>query len=370
MLRSNVRMFMIIAAWFLINYCIIVGISGDPSHAGRVLVYMSDPRSDYERFYATFSEYVVFGLLIGIVTVEAFRNYNPLETCQIIASKMRGHVILMGYNHLGIRIANYLHEANIPHIIVSRDETEVADLVKDERPVVIYDPNDKEFTNKIRLKQAKFLILAENETITNMQIVILADESKASCEIMVRCFDEGLEKVFKAYGCETISSSSIASNYLVKDFVRYMTGKLHLVGFNHFSEKIAIKAAEQGIKCTIIEHQPENIEEMREFYSMLPNALVNLITVIEGNPMDFNLIKEAGIFKSDAVVITLEADEEVIVLAKELKLRNANIRVYVRSFTSEIEKILRDFKCIGISTTQKAFEMQVKPALVHLRRRY
>ncbi|MEX2758472.1 MAG: hypothetical protein Q6365_024060 [Candidatus Sigynarchaeota archaeon] len=109
-LKQNRHMLVLIGLWFVLNYLVLLAMSGDPSQAAKYLFYLEDLETDYGHFYAKYSEFVVFGLFIGLVTVDAFRNYDPSKTCEILASKEKNHAIVFGYDHLGIRLHEYLNE--------------------------------------------------------------------------------------------------------------------------------------------------------------------------------------------------------------------------------------------------------------------
>ncbi|MFX0101222.1 MAG: NAD-binding protein [Candidatus Hodarchaeota archaeon] len=365
-LNQNKGMIMIIITWFIVNFLMLLIDTGDPLTAVALLFYVGEPSNGYQRFYTTYSEIVVFGLLVGLITVDALRNYDPKTTCSIMARKMKDHAIIIGYNHLGIRLDELLHEINMPHTVVSRDEEKLGDLFNKEEPAVVFDALDKEFPKKIAMNKARYIFLCENDLVFNLEMVVMAKKNpEFKGQIIVRCFEDDMAKIFKKYGAKTISTSSTTSKRVFDDELNDKEIKqITIIGFGHFAERVSLLAVNRSINNTIIEHRPERIEEMKEFFNETSEIEKKYISVVRGNPMDMSVLKEAGAFESDAVIITLEADDEVVLLVKDLKERNPDARIIARSFSDELEIIMEDMGAVMISTSEYALEHILKPILM------
>ncbi|MHA1682243.1 MAG: NAD-binding protein [Promethearchaeota archaeon] len=364
-LRQNQRMLLIILLWFIVNFIILISTTLDLMKSLRLLVYIEepDPGSAYQKFYMTYSDYVVFGLLIGLITVDALRDYNPSETSRILSSKLRGHVIITGYNHLGIHLHQYFTRSGVPHTIVDRYPGRLKKLFSEEEPAVVYDPLDDDFPRKIALERARLLVLGENDTVFNLQMVVLSRKINPDVDIIVRCFDDSIGKIFKSYNCNIISQSSATANRLLDRHADDGVKSILVIGFNHFAEKLSFMAAVREVHVTIMEHREVAVEGMMEFNSKLRGHPREYIDIFQGNPMDHRMLLDAGINTKDMVVITLEADDDMIILAKELKELNPRATIIARAFSDELEKILKDFGCLVVSTSTNAFETQIMPIL-------
>ncbi len=80
--RQNWIAFSIILSWFLINYLVFVmlfmiGFQGTTQNAFvdavLVLFYFTDLNMPYGHFYPVFSEFIIFGLIFSLITVELYR---------------------------------------------------------------------------------------------------------------------------------------------------------------------------------------------------------------------------------------------------------------------------------------------------------
>ena len=310
-------------------------------------------------FYDKYSDFVIFGLFIALVTVDAFRNYDPRKTCEILASKQKNHAIVIGYDHLGIRLHKYLQSHKIPYIIVSRHKDELTEVFEEEKPAVLYDELDDEFPTTIQLKRAKYLFLLDDNLVFNLKMIIQAKNMNSNAKLVVRCFEDDFAKIFEKYGATVISASSTTAKIVFEEHLGDPNLKeIHIIGFSHFAERMSTMAMKQGIKSKII----SDSFEMIKHYNKLTIAERQLVTVITGNPLDYKTLQDAGVFESLAVIIAIETDD-IILLVKELKDMNPKMLIIARTFSDEIEKVLENFGVIPISTSKYALKTQIMPLL-------
>ncbi len=360
-LKQNTHMIVLIALWFALNYLILTAMCGDPSQSAKYLFYLEDLDTDYGHFYAKYSEFVVFGLLIGLVTVDAFRNYDPGKTCEILASKEKNHAVVFGYDHLGIRLHQYLKQHHVPNTVVSKQKGDLTELYEDEDPAVLYDTLDDEFPAKVQLKKAKYLFLLEEDIVLNLRLVMLARSLGSKAKIAVRCFQDNFAPVFEKYGATILSASSTSAKALFSEQLADPKIKeIIIIGHSHFAERVSMNATRRGIHNSII----ADTDELVKYHNKLDATERQLVKVFRGNPMDFKILQEAGVFDGEekAIIIAIESDD-VILLAKTLKERNPKALVIARIFSDEIEKVLESFGVIPISTSKHALNSQIVPML-------
>ena len=360
-LKQNKHMLVLISLWFALNYLVLLAMSGDLAQAAKYLFYLEDLDTDYGHFYAKYSEFVVFGLLIGLVTVDAFRNYDPSKTCEILASKQKNHTVVFGYDHLGIRLHNYLNEHKLPNIVVSKQKGDLTELYEDEDPAVLYDTLDDEFPKKVQLKRAKYLFLLEEDIVLNLRMVTLARSLGSKAKIAVRCFQDNFAPVFEKYGATILSASSTSARSLFAEQLSDPKIKeIIIIGYSHFAERVSMNASRRGIHNSII----ADSDDLVKYYNKLDANERQLVKMFRGNPMDYRILQEAGVFdgESKAIILAIETDE-VIFLAKTLKEKNPKALVIARIFSDEIEKVLESFGVIPISTSMHALKSQIIPIL-------
>ncbi|NMC05453.1 MAG: hypothetical protein GYA24_09585 [Candidatus Lokiarchaeota archaeon] len=359
--KQNRHMIVLILLWFLLNYWVLLATCGDAVLAVKYLFYLEDLETDYGHFYSKYSEFVVFGLLIGLVTVDAFRNYDPSKTCEILASKLKNHAVIVGYDHLGIRLHEYLESRGIPNVVVSKHKADLSELYEDENPAVYYDDLDDDFPKKIELKKARYLFLLEDEIVFNLRMVLLARRIGSKARIAVRCFQDNFAPVFERYGATILSASSATVKSVFSEHLSDPRIKeIIIIGYSHFAERISAHATRRGIHNSII----AECDDLVKYHNKLETTERQLVKIFRGNPMDYKVLQEAGVFDGEekAIIIAIESDD-VILLARALKERNPKALVIARTFSDEIEVVLEEMGVVPISTSKHALKSQILPML-------
>lgn len=93
----------------------------------------SDISSMYQLCWPIFLETVVFGLL----TTALLGNFNPKILSNLHARHKSGHIVVIGYSHLGMRLVDYLQSHKYPYAVIDEKESEVSDLINASEPVVV-----------------------------------------------------------------------------------------------------------------------------------------------------------------------------------------------------------------------------------------
>ncbi|MHA1794174.1 MAG: NAD-binding protein [Promethearchaeota archaeon] len=361
-LAQNKLMVGIIFTWFIVNYILLFISTNDVSNALLILFYIRELDTPYGRFYATYSDFIVFGLLIGLITVDAFRHYKPLNTCEKLASRLKDHVIITGYNHLVERFDDFLNLRKIPHVIIVKDDNDVEDLIEKELPIVIFDDLDDEFMKKIAIESAKSIFLLENDIIFNVELATLARKSNENIQIIVRNFRDELDELFKNLNCQLISSSRATADKLLKrEMAQRELKNICIIGFNHFSEQLASQALNHSIKSVIIVDDDEQLDDASDFYISLKSAEKKFVKIQDQNPIEVFKQQFPEISQAELIIISLEADEDAINLANIAQDTNEKARVIVRTFSDVLEKVLNNMNMKTVSTSKFALEEFLKP---------
>ncbi|MEX2758473.1 MAG: NAD-binding protein [Candidatus Sigynarchaeota archaeon] len=245
--------------------------------------------------------------------------------------------------------------------MVSKQKSDLTELYEDEEPAVLYDTLDDEFPKKVQLKKAKYLFLLEEDIVLNLRMVTLAKSLGSKARIAVRCFQDNFAPVFEKYGATILSASSTSAKSLFAEHLADPKIKeIIIIGHSHFAERVSMNATRRGIPNNII----SDSDDIVKYYNRLDATERELVKLFRGNPMDYKILQEAGVFdgESKAIIIAIESDD-VILLAKTLKDRNPKALVIARIFSDEVEKVLESFGVIPISTSLHALKSQIIPIL-------
>ena len=126
----------------------------DPAPVRHVLLValgVRDPRvrSDFSGLYQMtwpiFLEVVFFGFILTAL----LERYSPVQLGRTQARSLSNHTIVVGYEHLGMRIVDFLRDRDRPYSVVEHSEAAVQDLLDDEEPIVVVRPGPHAVTRTL-----------------------------------------------------------------------------------------------------------------------------------------------------------------------------------------------------------------------------
>ena len=140
------------------------------------------------------------------------------------ASTYRNHVVLCGLGRVGFRIARELLAAKESVVAIEKDPDSlfVEEMQDAGVPVLIGDARLKKNLLQANLLQARAIILATNDDLTNLDAALTSRELKPDIRVVLRLFDDTLAtKVAAQFQLPVISSSQVSA----PAFVAAATGR-------------------------------------------------------------------------------------------------------------------------------------------------
>ena len=127
---------------------------------------------------------------------------------------LEGQVVLVGYGHVGERIAKALSEKNIPYIIAEQNRELVQDLRKQKINAVSGDASDPSVLIQAHITDAAMLVIVIPDTLHIRQMIDTARTLNPGIEIVLRTHDEDEAKLFHQDKLGTIffSEEELAKN--------------------------------------------------------------------------------------------------------------------------------------------------------------
>ena len=127
---------------------------------------------------------------------------------------LEGQVVLVGYGHVGERIAKALSERNIPYIIAEQNRELVQDLRKQKINAVSGDASDPSVLIQAHIADAAMLVIAIPDTLPIRHMIDTAKTLNPNIEIVLRTHDEDEAKLFRQDKLGTIffSEEELAKN--------------------------------------------------------------------------------------------------------------------------------------------------------------
>lgn len=117
---------------------------------------------------------------------------------------LKGQVVLVGYGHVGQRIANALNEQDIPYIIAEQNRELVQDLRKQGKNAVSGDATDPSVLIQAHITDAAMLVVATPDPLNVRQMIDTARTLNPEIEIVLRTRSEDETQLLRKDGMGTV----------------------------------------------------------------------------------------------------------------------------------------------------------------------
>lgn len=330
-LRQNRIALFFVVGWLVANAIVFVRSFGmTASKAALVATCISKAPGGWTGIYQSFTEVVVFGLIASVIFTNVTRKYRPEETSRSIASNAEGHVVIIGWNNLGKRIWELTSQSNKLAVVVEEDLELVANLVREEDPVVIGSPRDRAVLEAAAVAKARVVVIATDDLEHAAVACRIVRELNASCELVVRCADDDVGALLaRTYRARALSTSRLAATFIQSQAVKLRAKAVVVMGKNNVGQRTV-----------------EALNEKR-----IPVSYVDLTT-------DAQAIAAAGVGQADLVVLCDDDLGDNLIRADRIRDINKRARIICRAFHEEAAEILTrpPFECIVLSTSRYAAE--------------
>jgi Trk K+ transport system NAD-binding subunit len=331
-LLQNILSISIIIIWFSVNFLIFYLLKSDLSSALRILFYFREPDTSYELFYANFTEFIIFGLVIASVTTELFKKYHHEDTCRKLAKSFSNHIVIIGYNHIGKRITDFLKDLGEDVVVVEKRSEVLQDLIDKEEPVILADALIGSTLIDAGVDKAKaVLIMSDN---LEVQLVLNANvrQLNRKCALVCRVFQDDIgDLIAKTYNAKIISTSKFASEVIFEKITRHNYKNVLLIGLNHITARLMARLNNlPHVTYHLIEENEETIED----YSVDPDK------IFIGDPKDGDLLKKVEIERVEYVFNAISDIPENILVIKRVREFNKTCKILARFFNDDVAEIL------------------------------
>jgi len=365
-IRNQFRRFLLPFALFLlfwiIGITIFAVIEPDNSAKNVLLVSMciNESSSTFYNFYK-FLWPLLFELLILtfiLTTLQEIYGYNPVVKSRRQASSRKNHSVVLGYNHLGERIVNYLQKHKRAYSLVEIDYDKVEDLIHFGQPVVVGDYTDIDIMELSGVKKCKEVFCVTKDLRRALIAAVKVRELNPACDLYMRVFNEHFRKYLtgEPWNAYTFSTSKWAlesvenwSKDISKDNAIIVLGNDTLVTriAEYYGKTL-------GAQVHIIDPEIEPA-----VYDDLPNVCPHKdnILYIENLEASYDLKSISQIY---ICWNTTDQFSDAILLTVAIRQQYPNIELFVRMFDEELADIAKTIDAKTFSTSAFAFNMLQK----------
>lgn len=164
-------------------------------------------------------------------------NLTKSEAEKRMIKKLKKHVIVFGYSHLGRYVTDKLDDLGFDYVIITKDPVIYNELLKkDIFAVLEYETQPIVALKAAGIESAAMVIVAHEKDADNMLIILSARKMRPDVRIITVVHDQGLTDTAKNAGADMVIPASVTVGHLLalsavtKDLVGVV-----------FSEKIGTK---------------------------------------------------------------------------------------------------------------------------------
>ncbi|HUI85539.1 MAG TPA: NAD-binding protein [Nitrososphaerales archaeon] len=180
-------------------------------------------------------------ILQGTVSTAVNGDLARGEAEKRLIKRMKDHVIVFGYAHLGRYVAEKLSDLGLDYVVVTHDPAIYESLTKKKALAVLEHQNRPIVAlNEAKIETASTLVTAHENDSDNMLVILSARRLKPDIRIITVVHDDQLLDTAKNAGADVVIPSSVSVGHLLALSVTTRD----LVGVV-FSEKVGTKEIAQ-----------------------------------------------------------------------------------------------------------------------------
>lgn len=347
-LRQNSTILFLLLAWFVVNFVILMALGHPLRESLLILGFFRDDPSAWGTWYQNMSDFVVFGLVVGVVMVDVQRRYRPEVTCRIMAGELTDHAVVVSFSHLGQRVVEFLEQHRVPVAVIEPDRSLVEDLIRQERPLVLGNGRQRSDLEAANLAAARLVVLSADDLETNSVVASLVRQLNPNCSLVVRVYEDDIGEVLaKRYQATVISTSRLAAEYIKEYASRHNARYCVIVGGGQVGRRLVKVMTDLHVEFRLIEENRAIVEDLMDDHP-----------VLIGPPADPHLLAEANVPRADLVVLTDDNLSHSLPVIDHVRDMNTGCRIVCRVFHDDAaDMITREpFHCDVISTSRYAVE--------------
>jgi hypothetical protein len=312
----------------------------------------------HQLVWPIFVEVMIFGFIIGAL----FSKYNPVIAARHISAHQSNHVVVIGYNHLGRRIIDYLRAKRIDYVLLEENEEDVDELIALEAPVVVGDPIDDNNLTACNVKKAREVYILLEDTQKQIVAAEKIRKMNSACTINVRVFEDYYNAYFQSPPLNAIPFST--SSWALEVLITWLNecpnscdpekNGILMLGRDHLVVRMAEYILNQTTRPLVVIDPQLSLESFRGAKisstrcHLIRDHIAQLVDLEKH--VDFNAISQVYICWKESSEFTLSIN-----LTALLAQKYPHLKIYVRIYDEELARIVERFNAKTFSTSLFAF---------------
>jgi voltage-gated potassium channel len=224
-----------------------------------------------------------------------------------LIARLKGHVIIFGYSHMGRYVAEKLDEMGIDYVVATRDQNTFQELLKKDVLVVLEAETRPIATLKdAGIENAAMVVVAHANDPDNMLCILSARKLRPDVRIVTVVHDEALVETAHNAGADVAIPSSVTVGHLLA----LSAVTKDLVGIV-FSEKVGTK---EIAEFSVFRSSPLIGKGLQEVAK-----LAVIIGVVRGEEVISNIFDPSFVVREGDTLLVLGDPSKLKILESEAK---------------------------------------------------
>ncbi|KKS17532.1 MAG: sodium/hydrogen exchanger [candidate division WWE3 bacterium GW2011_GWC1_41_7] len=156
--------------------------------------------------------------LVGLLETKGKSHYYERKVNDTLVE----HIIVIGAHRVGSPIVRYLHDNQIPFIVMDFNPTIVHNLVEKGVNAVYGDIGDPEIIEFLHLEKAKLVICTASDFSDNELLLNLTKEVNKEATVVLRALDSEYARILKTLGADyVLLPEKVSGDYIVHQIKHY-----------------------------------------------------------------------------------------------------------------------------------------------------
>ena len=187
----------------------------------------------------------ILGQGVTDIGVLLFNRRARGEAWQVaVAETFKEHIVIVGLDHLGFRIARALHDLGENFVAIElKPEAELVSEVQSwDVPIIQGDANQIDVLRQAGVDRARTIIITTNDDMLNLQIAIHARAVNPQVRTIVRLFDDDFARevreafgITAAYSASALAAPAFAAAAADLDIAEAMTVNGRVLNMSHLA---------------------------------------------------------------------------------------------------------------------------------------
>ncbi|MBT9586009.1 NAD-binding protein [bacterium] len=347
-MKQNRWLLNLLAMWLVVSAVILVATGHPAVETLQILLFLQQDNSHFGFFYASMTDFVVFGLVISVLLVDMQRQVRPEATCRVMAEELSGHAVIFSFTNLGRRTWQMLRDLDIPVAVVDSDPANLEQLIREGYPCLVGSGRSLADLDAVNIDQARFVMVCSDELEGSAVICSLVRKRNPKCDLVARCADDDIgDLLAKQYRATVVSTSRVAALFLQDYLGTHRVQHCVLIGSGSLSRRMIPILQELQVHFSVVASKETDVDD-----------LLGKENYIVGRFNDDRVLEQAGVMDTELAIFTEDDFSLALTTVDHVRGLNLHCRIVCRVFMDDAADLLSSepFLCDIFSTSRHAVE--------------